>query len=272
MASSLKDALLKVGFSEPNHENKRPIKKKKKIAVFGKISYYSIAAGTGSGGIRSNKYEISVNEGLKSAGFKILKEMEKDYTDFIEKTKRENLVPPYFDNPKMRKDNGIIDDQAPPHFKKRLVAFSKEQAMSKADIKQYESKADVAVITLGRSGGENYENGYLPITQVELDLVKDVCDVCMFLMEHRKDSGIYNLGSGKARTFLDLGRNTFQAMRLSENIEFIPTPEDIRDKYQYFTEADMEKLKSIGYDKEFTSLEEGIRDYVGNYLLSGKYY
>lgn len=160
-----------------NSNNTLPIKKKKTVAVFGKISYYSIAAGTGSGGIRSNKYAISVNEGLKSAGFKVLKEMEESYMAFIEKTKKENLVPPYFDNPKMRADNGITDDQAPPHFKKRLVAFSKEEAVSKFNIEKYESKSDVAVITLGRSGGENYENGYLPITQIELDLVRNVCDV-----------------------------------------------------------------------------------------------
>jgi len=160
-----------------NDNNTLPIKKKKKVAVFGKTSYYSIAAGTGSGGVRSNKYAISINEGLKSSGYKVLKEMEKNYMDFIEKTKRENLVPPYFDNPKMRKDNGIKGNQAPAHFKKRLVAFSKEQATPIADIKKYESKSDFAVITLGRSGGENYENGYLPITQIEIDLVKNVSEI-----------------------------------------------------------------------------------------------
>ena len=160
-----------------NDNNTLPIKKKKTAAVFGKISYYSIAAGTGSGGVRSNKYAITVNEGLKSVGFKVLKEMEKNYMDFIEKTRRENLVPPYFDNPKMRKDNGIKGNQAPAHFKKRLVAFSKEQATPIADIKKYESKSDFAVITLGRSGGENYENGYLPITQIEMDLVKNVSEI-----------------------------------------------------------------------------------------------
>jgi len=175
-----------------NDTNTLPVKKKKTAAVFGKISYYSIAAGTGSGGIRSNKYAISVNEGLKSAGFKILKEMEKNYMDFIEKTKRENLVPPYFDNPKMRKDNGIKGNQAPPHFKKRLVAFSKEQATPLADIKKYESKSDFAVITLGRSGGENYENGYLPITQIEKDLVKNVCEI--FHAKGKKVIVVLNVG------------------------------------------------------------------------------
>jgi ADP-L-glycero-D-manno-heptose 6-epimerase len=102
--------------------------------------------------------------------------------------------------------------------------------------------------------------------------VKDVVEVIMFLMHHRKNSGIYNLGSGKARTFLDLAKNTFKATAVKEHIEFIDTPADIRDKYQYFTEANMEKLKSIGYTKPFSSLETGINDYVKNYLKEGKYY
>ena len=101
--------------------------------------------------------------------------------------------------------------------------------------------------------------------------VKDVCDVCLFLMEHRKHSGIYNLGSGKARTFLDLARAVFAALGKDERIEFIDTPADIRDKYQYYTEANMAKLKGIGYDKPFTSLEEGVGDYVTNYLIPGSY-
>lgn len=100
--------------------------------------------------------------------------------------------------------------------------------------------------------------------------VKDVVEVCMFLMHHRKDAGIYNLGSGKARTFLDLVRNTFQAMGLSPQIEFIDTPLDIRDKYQYYTEAPMEKLRNIGYDRPFTTLEDGVNDYVHNYLADSK--
>ena len=97
--------------------------------------------------------------------------------------------------------------------------------------------------------------------------VADVVDVCFWLMHHRKDSGIYNLGSGKARTFLDLTRAVFKAMNKPENIEYIDTPMDIRDKYQYFTEAKMEKLRGIGYDKPFHSLEEGTLDYVQKYLM-----
>lgn len=102
--------------------------------------------------------------------------------------------------------------------------------------------------------------------------VKDVVEVLYFLMHHRKDSGIYNLGSGKARTFLDLTKATFEAMNQKSDIEFIPTPEDIRDKYQYFTEADMSKLQSIGFDRPFTDLEQGVRDYVQNYLMGSKVY
>jgi ADP-L-glycero-D-manno-heptose 6-epimerase len=100
--------------------------------------------------------------------------------------------------------------------------------------------------------------------------VKDVVEVCLFLMHHRKDSAIYNLGSGKARTFHDLAKSTFNAMQMPEKIQFIDTPADIRDKYQYFTEADMSKLKQIGYNKPFFELENGIEDYVNHYLKSNQ--
>ena len=102
--------------------------------------------------------------------------------------------------------------------------------------------------------------------------VKDVVEVCHFLLHHRKDSGIYNLGSGKARTFLDLVKNTFAGVDKTPQIEFVDTPIDIRDKYQYFTEANMTKLKSIGYSKPFHTLEEGVKDYVKNYLVGNRYY
>lgn len=101
--------------------------------------------------------------------------------------------------------------------------------------------------------------------------IKDVVNVLYFLMHHRKDSGIYNLGTGKARTFLDLATQTFHAMDTPVSISFVPTPEDIREKYQYFTEANMEKLRSIGYSLDFYSLEEGVEDYVKNYLVPNKY-
>lgn len=101
--------------------------------------------------------------------------------------------------------------------------------------------------------------------------VKDVVDVCYFLMHHRKNSGIYNVGSGKARSFNNLVKQTFLSLGVNENIEYIDMPADIRETYQYFTEANMEKLKNIGYHCTFHSLEEGIDDYIKNYLSTNHY-
>jgi ADP-L-glycero-D-manno-heptose 6-epimerase len=100
--------------------------------------------------------------------------------------------------------------------------------------------------------------------------VKDIASVILFLIEKRPESGLYNLGTGHARSFYDLAANTFKAMGKEVNIKFIDTPLDIRDKYQYFTEANMEKLRKAGYNKPFTSLEDGVFDYVTNYLIPDK--
>jgi ADP-L-glycero-D-manno-heptose 6-epimerase len=102
--------------------------------------------------------------------------------------------------------------------------------------------------------------------------VKDVLSVCRYMYEKRPANGIYNLGSGIARTFLDLATQTFKAMGKPVQITFIDTPEDIRDKYQYFTEADMGKLIRSGYDLPFHTLEEGVHDYVIHYLMKNQYY
>lgn len=102
--------------------------------------------------------------------------------------------------------------------------------------------------------------------------VKDLISVCVFLMEHRKNSGIYNLGTGIARSFNALGTSTFRAMDKPVQINYIDTPIDIRDTYQYFTEANMSKLRSIGYKQAFYTLEDGVKDYVQNYLIPGKYW
>ena len=101
--------------------------------------------------------------------------------------------------------------------------------------------------------------------------VKDVVDVLILMMTKKSQAGLYNLGSGKARTFNDLVTATFQAMDLKSNISYIDTPIDIRDKYQYFTQANMSKLQNNGYKKSFTNLESGVKDYVQNYLLNEKY-
>jgi ADP-L-glycero-D-manno-heptose 6-epimerase len=123
-------------------------------------------------------------------------------------------------------------------------------------------------INLFRSHNPAYKDGE---QKRDFVYVKDVVEVCIFLMKQRKFSGLYNLGSGKSRTFLDLARSVFNALEQPERISFIDTPLDIRDKYQYFTEADMQKLEQIGYDKPFYSLEEGIKDYVVQYLMKNRY-
>lgn len=113
--------------------------------------------------------------------------------------------------------------------------------------------------------------------------VKDVVKVIGFLMENSKTpdstfqtdsqkySGLYNLGTGQARSFYDLAAATFRGLDLEPNIVFIEMPEDIRDKYQYFTEANMGKLQRAGYNAPFSSLEEGVDDYVRHYLRPGIY-
>ena len=109
--------------------------------------------------------------------------------------------------------------------------------------------------------------------------VKDLVAVIGWMLHHMyaqqwdtSKNGLYNLGTGKARSFYDLAANTFIAQGLEPNIEFVDMPEDIRDKYQYFTEANMAKLRAAGYDKPFSSLEEGVHDYVANYLVPAKGY
>ena len=120
-------------------------------------------------------------------------------------------------------------------------------------------------IKLFKSHNPNYSDG----GQLrDFVYVKDVANVCSYLMTEKPASGIYNLGSGKARTFLDLAKLTFKSLGLEANISFIDTPMDIRDKYQYFTEANMSKLLETGYNKDFYSLEEGIHDYITNHLNS----
>ena len=109
--------------------------------------------------------------------------------------------------------------------------------------------------------------------------VKDVARVIFWMMQQMMAStwnstqnGLYNLGTGKARSFYDLAANTFIAQGLTPNIEFIDMPLDIRDKYQYFTEANMSKLMAAGYDQPFSSFEEGVKDYVANYLVKNQLY
>jgi len=120
---------------------------------------------------------------------------------------------------------------------------------------------------LFRSHREDFKDGE---QKRDFIYVKDVVKVCRWLMDHKPKDGLYNLGTGKARTFYDLAASTFKAMDKEVSISYIDTPEDIREKYQYFTEADMSKLKKAGYKEKFYTLEEGVTDYVQNYLKGFK--
>jgi ADP-L-glycero-D-manno-heptose 6-epimerase len=134
----------------------------------------------------------------------------------------------------------------------------------------------IGKVKLFRSHKEGYKDG----EQLrDFIYVEDVCNVMFWMMESMvngqwsmEKNGIYNLGTGKARTFIDLVTPIFTTLNLPVNIEFIDMPEDIRDKYQYFTEADMNKLKAAGYHEEFFSVEKGVSDYVKNYLVPQTFY
>jgi ADP-L-glycero-D-manno-heptose 6-epimerase len=104
--------------------------------------------------------------------------------------------------------------------------------------------------------------------------VKDVVNLLLHFFTNGQNipSGIFNVGTGKARTFNDLVKAVFAALDKTAVIEYVPTPEDIRDKYQYFTEANMARVRDVaGYTAAFTPLEKGIEDYVKNYLLKNQY-
>jgi len=116
---------------------------------------------------------------------------------------------------------------------------------------------------LFRSHRPDYQDG---AQSRDFIYVKDVVDVLLYFLENKPSNGIYNLGTGQARTFLDLATGTFRALDLEPHISFVDTPADIRDTYQYFTQAEMGKLRAAGYNEPFIGLEEGIEDYVQRYL------
>jgi ADP-L-glycero-D-manno-heptose 6-epimerase len=124
-------------------------------------------------------------------------------------------------------------------------------------------------VKLFRSHNPDYKDG----EQIrDFIYVKDVVNICVWLMQQQPASGLYNCGTGKARTFKDLVKAIFNTLGLPEQIIYIDTPIDIRDKYQYFTEANMDKLRHAGYGQPFYSLEDGVKEYVSDYLTGSKYF
>ncbi|GAB5527299.1 MAG: ADP-glyceromanno-heptose 6-epimerase [Roseivirga sp.] len=173
-------------------------------------------------------------------------------------------------------DKWVLEQNEAPFFWAGLKFFNvygpneyHKGRMASVIMHAFNQISDTSAMKLFRSHNPEFKDGE---QQRDFVYVKDVVDVCYFLMHHRKDSAIYNLGSGKARTFLDLVKATFAAMEIKEQISFIDTPTDIRDKYQYYTQASMTKLKGIGYNQAFYELEEGVSDYVKEYLMKKSYY
>jgi ADP-L-glycero-D-manno-heptose 6-epimerase len=138
----------------------------------------------------------------------------------------------------------------------------------------YNQIKNTGLVKLFKSHRPDFEDGQ---QLRDFVYVKDVANVCLWFLqewEAKKTTtinGLYNLGTGKARSFYDLAANTFIAQNLEPNIEFIPMPADLQNTYQYFTEADMSKLLKAGYNKPFYTLETGIADYVKNYLMLNNY-
>ncbi|MBM71385.1 MAG: ADP-glyceromanno-heptose 6-epimerase [Crocinitomicaceae bacterium] len=185
-----------------------------------------------------------------------------------------NLQPlnPYGDS-KNEFDKWVLQQERKPYFWAGLKFFnvfgpgeSHKNRMASVVLHTFRQVSETGRMKLFRSHNPKYKDGE---QSRDFVYVKDVCRVCFYMMINRltTQSGLYNLGSGKARTFFDLVSATIKSMGVAPRIEFIDTPEDIRDNYQYFTEADLSKLRASGYTEEFTSLEDGIKDYVENYLL-----
>lgn len=144
-----------------------------------------------------------------------------------------------------------------------------KKRMASVILHSFHQIQETGKVQLFRSHNPKFEDG----KQLrDFVYVKDVINVIAFLMQTQPKSGLYNVGTGHARSFLDLAKATFAAMGRPECIEFVDMPLDIREKYQYYTQAKMDKLIDAGYNQPFTSLEEGVKDYVQNYLMKNSCY
>lgn len=137
--------------------------------------------------------------------------------------------------------------------------------MASVVLHAFQTIKETGKMKLFRSHHNDYKDGE---QSRDFIFVEDIADVMMFFMENQKNRGIFNVGTGKARSFLDLTTSVFKSMNMIPDISFIDTPIDLRGRYQYFTEAKNQKLRDIGYTKPFTELEEGVDQYVGEFLMA----
>lgn len=140
--------------------------------------------------------------------------------------------------------------------------------MASVILHTFQTVQQTGSMELFRSHRPDFEDG---MQLRDFVYVKDIVKVILFLMHNRPQSGLYNVGTGHAQSFLELANHTFDAMGKPRNIRYIDIPQDIRDKYQYFTEADMSKLRTAGYTESFYDLKAGVYDYVQNYLIPNKH-
>lgn len=141
--------------------------------------------------------------------------------------------------------------------------------MASVVLHAYKTIKETGRMQLFRSHHKAYKDGE---QSRDFIYVEDIADVMLFFMENRDNSGIYNVGTGKARSFLDLTTSVFASMKLNPEISFIDTPADLRGRYQYYTEAEMKKLRDIGYDRAFVELEDGVSEYVSKFLVDQSCY
>jgi ADP-L-glycero-D-manno-heptose 6-epimerase len=134
--------------------------------------------------------------------------------------------------------------------------------------KAFEQVRDHGKVRLFKSHRKDYKDGE---QKRDFVYVKDAVDMTLYFLDHQDKNGIYNVGTGKAQTWIELVTALFKAVGKPVNIEFVDMPEDIRDKYQYFTEANLQKIRAAGYDKAVMNVSEGVTDYVKNYLLKDGY-
>jgi ADP-L-glycero-D-manno-heptose 6-epimerase len=135
-------------------------------------------------------------------------------------------------------------------------------------LKAFEQINETGGVKLFKSHRPDYTDGGQPRDFI---YVKDAVDMTLFFLENPNVSGIFNVGTGNARNWDDLAKAIFAAMEMETNIEYIDMPEPLRDKYQYFTQATIDKLRAAGYDKNTTTLEESVTDYIQNYLMTEAY-
>lgn len=140
--------------------------------------------------------------------------------------------------------------------------------MASVILHAHQQVIEKGTIHLFKSHRDDYKDGE---QKRDFIYVKDLLDVCIHFMKTRKGNGIYNLGTGIARTWNDLAHSIFKAVGVDPSIHYTDIPLDIREKYQYFTEAHMQKLRHAGYEKQFTNIEDGVKDYIVNYLNEHKY-